>query len=315
MPTAERALLHRGGRRGTWGSLGLWHDGEDDYASACEALALAVGRAAAVQRGDRVLSVACGAGDELLLWLQHCGASTVVGVEQDPLLVGAAERLVLGAGLFGGAHHAGVVLRVGSGTRLQALGLAPQSFDRVLCVDAAYHLRPRAAFLQGARALLRPGGRLAYTDLCLDSLGPPWRAPLLGPIVRSAARLCGLAAHELLSPAEQAARLQQLGFVDVQVQRLDEPVLGGFARYVVQQGRRISRTAWHPDWRRPGLTARLIGPCRAAGLGYVLAAGTLAAKVPAATDPAVSSLSPASLPATSYAERTALSSKGTPASA
>ena len=39
MPTAERALLHRGGRRGTWGSLGLWHDQADDYAEACEALA------------------------------------------------------------------------------------------------------------------------------------------------------------------------------------------------------------------------------------------------------------------------------------
>jgi len=286
MPTAERALLHRGGRRGTWGSLGLWRDGEDDYAIACEALALAVGRAAAVQRGDRVLSVACGAGDELLLWRQHFGAEAVLGVEQDPLLVRAAEELCA-ARLVG---LVGVALREGSGTRLQALGLAPRSFDRVLCVDAAYHLRPRAAFLHGALALLRPEGRLAYTDLCLDSLGPPWRAPL----VRSAARLCGLAAHELLSPTEQAARLQQLGFEDVQVQRLDEPVLGGFARYVGQQGRRISRTVWHPDWRRPGLTARLIGPCRAAGLGYVLVAGTRAA-----TDPAVSPVSPASLPATS----------------
>ena len=295
MPTAERALLHRGGRRGTWGSLGLWHDGEDDYASACEALALAVGRAAAVQHGDRVLSVACGAGDELLLWRQHFGAALVLGVEQDPLLVRAAEKLCAARHLdlamrgvaMRGVARRGAVLREGSGTRLQTLGLQPQSFDRVLCVDAAYHLRPRAAFLQGAQALLRPGGRLAYTDLCLDSLGPSWRAPL----VRSAARLCGLAADELLSPAEQIARLQQLGFEDVQVQRLDEPVLGGFARYVVQQGHRISRTTWHPDWRRPGLTARLIGPCRAAGLGYVLVAGTRAA-----TDPAVS---PASLPATS----------------
>ena len=304
MPTAERALLHRGGRRGTWGSLGLWHDGEDDYASACEALALAVGRAAAVQRGDSVLSVACGAGDELLLWRQHFGAASVLGVELDPLLVRAAEKLcavrhvgvalpdgVMPDVVMPGVTLPGLTLHQGSGTRLQALGLQPQSFDRVLCVDAAYHLRPRAAFLQGALALLRQGGRMAYTDLCLDSLGPSWRAPL----VRSAARLCGLAADELLSPAEQAARLQQLGFEDVQVQRLDEPVLGGFARYVVQQGRRISRTAWHPDWRRPGLTASLIGPCRAAGLGYVLVAGTRAATDPAAVSPS----NPANLPATS----------------
>lgn len=263
MPTAERALLHRGGRRGTWGSLGLWHEGDEDYAVACEALATAVGQAAGVQAGDRVLSVACGAGDELLLWLLHFGAAHALGVELDPMLVRAAERLTA-------SHPGGVALRAGSGTALSSLGLLPQSFDRVLCVDAAYHLRPRLAFLQGAWSLLRSGGCLAYTDLCLDSVGAPWRAPL----VRNAARLCGVAARELQSPADQAARLQQLGFEDVQVQRLDEPVLGGFARYVNQQGRRISRTAWHPDWRRPGLTARLIGPCRAAGLGYVLLAAT-----------------------------------------
>lgn len=271
MPTAERALLHRGGRRGTWGSLGLWRDGDDDYAAACEALALAVGQAAGVQRGDRVLSVACGAGDELLLWSQHFGAAQVLGVEHDPLLLRAAGRLTAGQG--------GTTLRAGSGTELQALGLAPGSFDRVLCVDAAYHLQPRQAFLQGALRLLRPGGGLAYTDLCLDTRDAPWRLPIGNPLVRGAARLCGVQAHELLSPPDQSARLQALGFAGARVQRLDDAVLGGFARYVGLQGQRISRTAWHPDWRRPGLTARLIGPCRAAGLGYVLVAASRPASV------------------------------------
>jgi ribosomal protein L11 methylase PrmA len=94
MPTAERALLHRGGRRGTWGSLGLWHDQADDYAEACEALARAVGAAAGIEPGERVLSIGSGAGDELLLWAQAFGAAEVWGVERDPLLVAAAQRLV-----------------------------------------------------------------------------------------------------------------------------------------------------------------------------------------------------------------------------
>ena len=102
MPAAhrQRQLLHQGGRPGTWGNLGLWADGGDapdliattDYAGACRALALSVGDAAGLQPGARVLSLACGAGDELLLWTDHFGASRVLGVEVDP----AAARLAQG---------------------------------------------------------------------------------------------------------------------------------------------------------------------------------------------------------------------------
>ena len=263
MPTAERALLHRGGRAGTWGSLGLWAEGDDDYADACAALATAVGRAAGVSRGDRVLSVACGAGDELRLWVQGFGAAQVTGIERDRGLVVAAWRSFNGLAAV-------VDVRSGSGTDMLSLGLAAGSFDHVLCVDAAYHLRPRESFLQHAFLMLRPGGRLAYTDLCLD----PGARPLGPAVLRGAARLCSLPVQDLLAVTAQTTRLQALGFESVSASRLDDAVLGGFARYVRQQSRRIARTLMHRDWRWPGLTARLIGPCRAAGLGYVLLSAT-----------------------------------------
>ena len=283
MPTAECALLHRGGRRGTWGSLGLWSGDEEDYALACQALASAVGRAAGLQPGDHVLSLACGAGDELLLWLQAFGVARVTGVECDALRVQAARKL-LAARAPGLAPGAATVVE-GAALALPALGLqavhgaAATAVDRVVCVDGAYHLRPRADFLRAAWAALRPGGTLAYTDLSLVEQAPPWCRALL----QGAARLCGLDGDELASAATQQQRLQTLGFVDVQVQTLDAAVLGGFARYVRQQSGRVARTAWHPDWRRPALTARLIGPSQAAGLGYVL----LCARKPGAAAPSV----------------------------
>lgn len=253
MPTAERALLHRGGRRGTWGNLGLWRDADEDYASACAALACAVADAAGLRAGDAVLDIACGAGDELLLWLDTYGAARVVGVERDAHLVMAARQRA-------GAR---AVVEQAVAPQLDAFGSA--CFDRVVCVDAAYHLSPRSAFLQAAWRALKPGGTLAYTDLSV---------PRAGPLLRTAARLCGVAAADLLGPAAQAQRLLDHGFVDARVRPLDDAVLGGFARFVQAQGARVARTALHRDWRRPGLTARLIGPCRRAGLGYVLLAAT-----------------------------------------
>ncbi len=256
-------LLHQGGRPGRWGSLGLWHDDTPDYHGACTDLALAVGRAAGVMPGDRVLSVACGAGEELRLWQAAFGAGAVLGVEADAALVQAIE-----------AGGSGLAVKHGSGTALLSLGLPQQHFDRVLCVDAAYHLQPRAAFLQGAFALLRPGGTLAYTDLVVTRPHG---------LLRRAARWCGLDPASLASAPQQMQRLQALGYDDVRLQRLDDEVLGGFARHV----RRQRRPPWH--WPRVAVTAALIPPCRALGLGYAMlsarrpAGSAAAASMPAAT--------------------------------
>ncbi len=300
MPSAERALLHRGGRTGTWGSLGLWHDGADDYAEACSSLARAVGEAAGLRRGDRVLSLACGAGDELLLWAQDFGAAEVVGLELDPVHAAAATRQAGSASLPRGTR---IEVRRADVRQLARAGLPRGYFDRIVCVDAAYWLGPRAALWRAAATLLRPGGRIAFTDL---SLAPERLAgrPLLRALLHGAAGLARVPLGELRPAAAQAEALAGAGYGGVQWLQLDATVLDGFAAHVRRQGPRVSRTGLHPDWRRPALTAKLIGPCRAAGLGYVLVSGEWRGEP-----------SPGRAAATAAADRTALSSRGTPVSA
>ena len=221
-------------------------------------LAQAVGDAAGLQPGARVLSLACGAGDELLLWTDHFGASRVLGVEVDP----AAARLAQGLA----AHQPGIQVLCGSALALDAHPAAAGPFDAIVCVDAAYHLVPRAAWLASAWQRLRPGGRLAYADLTLQH-----RA---SPLLRTAARLCGVPAADLLPLAGQVQRLQAAGFTGVQARVLDGPVLGGFARFVQRQAAAQRLRPWQPGWRAVATTAALIAPCRAAGLGYALLSAT-----------------------------------------
>ena len=261
-PRASQAeLLHHGSGSPAsvgagWASLGSWHEAAD-YPGAARALAVAVGRAAGLDRGQRVLSLACGAGDELLLWRDVFGAAEVVGVERDRTAADTARQRLAAAG-----HGAASSVLTAD---VMALAPAPLGlFDTVLCVDAAYHFAPRFDFLQRAGALLRPGGRLAFSDLV--------RTPAAGqrPLLRAAARLCGLSFDELLPDDDQQRRLQAAGFVDIQLQRLDDEVLGGFARFVAAQRRQLGVAAWQPAWLRPALTAAMIPPCRRLGLGYAL---------------------------------------------
>jgi SAM-dependent methyltransferase len=242
--TAE--LLHQGATPGAWGNLGLW-PGAADYAAACRALAQRVGEAAALQPGDRLLSVACGAGEELRLWREHFGVHDPLGIEPDPTLARAARR------------HARV---------LQQDALAPLNgrFDAVVCVDAAYHFTTRQAWLQAMAQRLTPGGRIAFTDLVLE------RHP--SALLHRAAAWCGIHADDLMPVARRRRDLAGAGFIDVRSQVLTDEVLGGFARFVARQSRVIGRAAWSPAWRRPAATALMIPPCRALGLGVVLFSAT-----------------------------------------
>lgn len=224
MPLSQSELLHRHGTPAQWGNLGLWP--APDYAAAARALALRVGAAARLGPGQRVLSLASGAGEELRLWHEAFGVASAVGTER------------------------------GSGP------VPTGPFEAVVCVDAAYHFVPRAAWLAEALVRLRPGGRLAFTDLTL--------AGRAGWLVRGAARACGLDAGEILTAEGRTRQLRAAGFVEVVAEPLDSEVLDGFAAFVAAQRRRLGRDASGPAWRRVAGTAALIRPCRAAGLGYAL---------------------------------------------
>jgi SAM-dependent methyltransferase len=246
-PLTQRELLHRHGADGSWGNLGLWP--ATDYAAACSALAWRVAEAASLAPGQRVLGVACGAGDELALWVRCFGIAHALGVERDAEARGLAQGLV------------GDTVAVTDALPAGPLSIA-ERFDAVLCVDAAYHLSPRPAILAQWHAVLKPGGRLAFTDLVLDG-----RRSL--PL-RAAARLCGVPAGDLVRAEVRRNQLRDAGFIDVRIEQMDSAVLDGFAQFVRAQRGRLGPLAAGPAWRRVAMTAALIPPCRALGLGYAL---------------------------------------------
>ena len=109
-----------------------------------------------LQVGSGLLDVGCGSGGPVLHLAQTTGA-TVVGVDvlEEGIAAGTAQ-----------AHARGLEDRA---TFVQAdadkrLLFEDESFDAILSVDAMCHLPDRLSVLEDWRRLIRPGGRILFTD-------------------------------------------------------------------------------------------------------------------------------------------------------
>jgi SAM-dependent methyltransferase len=111
----------------------------------------------AKQPSSRFVDIACGSGGPSLAILSAVDGCSLIGVDVEEAAVAEAKQRAEAAGLSARA----VFIAADCGRPLPLDGGA---HDVVVCVDAIPHLRHRAAvFIEWCR-LLRPGGRLLFTD-------------------------------------------------------------------------------------------------------------------------------------------------------
>lgn len=106
--------------------------------------------------GADVLDVACGSGGPGLE-LARARAVTVTGVDVNEAAITTAAALAEERGLADRARF----LHTDAEGRLP---FADESFDAIVCIDAINHLQDRAAVFGDWYRLVRPGGRLLFTD-------------------------------------------------------------------------------------------------------------------------------------------------------
>jgi MPBQ/MSBQ methyltransferase len=226
--------------------------------------------------GQRVLDAGCGRGyTTAQLGAAGCPA---LGVDIQPAQIDQARRRFDG--------RAGTRFAVADATALpeQAAGipLTDGSFDRVHCLEAAFHFghEGRHAFLAESHRLLRPGGRLVLVDVTsgtgrrsIQALDPhglvrrTWRFDDLelfdeylrmasatgftahrvldwtAPVLHRAAQLCALFAHTASTRAgRQALCLRWPGLKTLTVHDWDEVI--GIVRAHQAIGQAIRYTAY-----------------------------------------------------------------------
>ncbi|MCB9765312.1 MAG: methyltransferase domain-containing protein [Alphaproteobacteria bacterium] len=235
-------------------NLGLFEDPAAELHEAQRALARRV--LEGLPRAGDWLDVGCGYGGVAAALVAAHPDLRVTGLDVREPVIDAAR-----------AQHRDPRLRFLVGDA-DALPFPYGSFDVLYSIDAAVHFRDRGQFAGQAWVTLRPGGRLALTDLVL-------RAHPSGIKARLAERLRFGAADAW------RRHLHDAGFQDIEVIDLSEPVFAGLGRWVELLEREPD--ALPGPVRRAALAAlsRLHEQGASGPLAYVLVRATR----PAAVDP------------------------------
>lgn len=174
----------------------LWPHDQDHYGGLAANAALA--DAAGMKPGDRVADFCAGLGGPARWWA-HVRGVHVTGVDLSPDRVAGARALTALVGL---SDRVEVI--EGS---VAAAPLPDAAFDAVVSQEALLHVPPRAAALAEAFRVLKPGGRLALTDVVAR-----------GALAKADAELIerGLQMVALFSPDDYRAALAAAGFVEIE---------------------------------------------------------------------------------------------------
>jgi len=231
-----------------WSNLGYWANTRD-YATACKALALLLGRTAKLTPAHTVLDLGCGHGASLQLWPSAFGVQHVTAIERQAECVHVIRAAAPPA--LDDIHQARF-------DQLPAPDTLPaHHFDAVLCVDAAYHARSLDAFAAFASAQLRTKGCLVFTTLVQSSTlmhaslqQQAWLRRLLS--------LADIPAASFLAPDAVIATLERHDLADITLQPLDADVLQGFDAFVQRRRRLLHwRQTLEPAWWKIQMTAWL----------------------------------------------------------
>jgi SAM-dependent methyltransferase len=109
-----------------------------------------------LSRGNVLLDVACGAGGPALRLAAKTGCS-VVGIDVHEQAISTACSLAILRGLSRRAEFRVV-------DAAQQLPFSEASFDAITCIDAINHFSDRPRVIAEWGRLLKPGGRLLFTD-------------------------------------------------------------------------------------------------------------------------------------------------------
>lgn len=206
--------------------MGYWDGAKgEDLDSACEKLALFLGKLAKIESTDFVLDVGNGFSDQDICWMRNFSPKKILAINVTPLQIELGRKKILAAG-----YEKSIEVVLGSATKIP---LEAACVDKVVALESAFHFNTREDFFAEAFRVLRPKGRLAIVDILTL---PPTQKSLKTAILKWPSQFAGRAFYQL--PKENIyttdvliGLLKSKGFINIEVSSVKKQVLEPFRLY------------------------------------------------------------------------------------
>ncbi|KAF9952886.1 hypothetical protein BGZ72_005845 [Mortierella alpina] len=236
---------------GWWFNMGLWDNGRGmRFQDACKALVRKVTSDLDINQESHILDVGFGCGDQDVYMAQLYRPAQITGITIEPIQHHVAQELIKRTELPGTR----VQLHVADASFLpQFLEETPSVFEQslpkaapgkshcfthVVSIDSAYHYNTRATFLKNAAQVLEPStGRLAMADMILAKAVP---TSALGRVIFNAVfGAVNVPVANMKTMDEYKQDLIDAGFVDIEIECIEDRVFSGLASYIQDQTGRL----------------------------------------------------------------------------
>lgn len=205
-----------------WSNLGYWDGLNTSYPHACSRLASRLADAVHLNSNDRMLDLGCGQGASLQLWKMQYHVQHIEAVELQPYCVGLIQQNLEFI------HN----IQCDSFLNLNTQNFEFK-FDVILCIDAAYHSSLNS-FLHAVSNVLNSKGRIGFHTLSLTEKFLTLN--LVQKLKYKALLKCAdVTLYDLKTVKQIKQILTQQGYDAIQVENLTQPVLSGFAGYILKQ--------------------------------------------------------------------------------
>src|SRR5262249_53466829 len=191
--------------------VGYWDARTRTHAESLLNMNQALAERLGVRSGQRVLDAGCGVGGSAV-WLARRRGVEVVGITLVASQVARAQRY---------AKARGVVGQVAFAQQDYTRTTFPDgSFDVVWAMESACHTPDKRSFVQEARRLLKPGGRLGMVEYM--RVGRPLPGPTDEYLLRS--WLSGWAIPDIATEEEWRRWAEEASFADVRIEDITPQV-------------------------------------------------------------------------------------------
>ncbi|KAF9544246.1 hypothetical protein EC957_012292 [Mortierella hygrophila] len=234
---------------GWWFNMGFWDKDKVPtmrFQDACKALVDKVTSRLDITSSSHILDVGFGCGDQDVYMAQLYKPARITGITIEPIQHHAAQDLVKRTPTPG----TDINLYVADASKLpQFLESTPdlfasstpssdRLFSHVISIDSAYHYNTRAAFLKNAAQVLAPNtGRLALADMILAKPAPTSGFGL--SIFKTVFGAMEVPPVNMKMMDEYRQDLVDAGFVDIEIECIEERVFSGLATHIENQTSRF----------------------------------------------------------------------------